>query len=183
MFNQLIYPGRGNNLNEERANIFDRRIRKACDGLALCFDLISPENDKILGIKNIDILDVLRPDNHDAHKIPEAAKENPSLAQIVEIGNYRGYLIASVLLIGQYIVVLENTRKSVQELIIAPKDWTKEIKIMSSFMAAFNECNHKITDTYFNDTQFFIDNSIVTQSQIDAISVPFTSEMTQQDKD
>jgi hypothetical protein len=72
------------------------------------------------------------------------------------MNNYRGYLIANVLIVGQYITVFEFTRKSAQEHLACTKDWAQELKILSCFMTAFNECNHKITDQFFENRQNFL---------------------------
>ena len=50
-------------------------------------------------------------------------------------------------------------------------------------MTAFNECNHKITDQFFNETENFIEQGIVTQKQIDIISKLYTHKMTTEEKD
>jgi len=101
---------------------------------------------------------------------------------VAETNSFRGYLIASVLVVGQYITVFEGTRKSTQESLCVAKEWSRELKILSCFMTAFNECNHKITDLFFQDQAGLIRDGIVTQPQIDKISTHYTYNMTNEDK-
>jgi hypothetical protein len=94
----------------------------------------------------------------------------------------RGYIIANVLLVGQYITLFENLRKQTQEMLSAPKDWQREVKILSSFMTAFNECNHTITDKFFEDQDVFVSQGIVTQAQIDELATLYSNDMTTDQK-
>ena len=83
------------------------------------------------------------------------------------MGNYRGYLIANVLIVGKYVSVFESTRKTVQEILSTPKDWTRELKILSCFMTALTACNHKITHQFFLDQNSFVENGIVSAENIE----------------
>lgn len=49
-------------------------------------------------------------------------------------------------------------------------------------MTAFNECNHKITDLFFQNKAGLIREGIVTQQQVDKISTLYTHEMTSETK-
>ena len=104
--------------------------------------------DKIERMKHINLLELVKPNALGAVIAPEA-KENRQIAQVVALGNYRSYLIANVLIVGQYNSVFESIRKSSQEHLACTKDWQQELKILSYFWTAFNECNHKITDMFF----------------------------------
>jgi hypothetical protein len=88
-----------------------------------------------------------------------------------------------VLIVGRYIQVFESTRKTVQELLSSPKDWSRELKILSCFMTAFNECNHKITDMFFENHQSFVDQGVVTKEMIEQISIPYSSEISAEAKE
>jgi hypothetical protein len=94
----------------------------------------------------------------------------------------RGFLIANVLIVGQYIAVFEGTRKPTQESLCVTKEWSRELQILSSFMTAFNECNHKITDEFFKNPKKFVNEGIVTEEQIGGISILYTSGLTLEDK-
>ena len=85
-----------------------------------------------------------------------------SLLKVKEVDHMRGYIIANVLMVGQYINLFETLRKQSQE-ILSMKDWQREVKILSSFMTAFNECNHTITDKFFQDQGSFVTQGIVTR--------------------
>jgi hypothetical protein len=114
--------------------------------------------------------------------LPASAKDHPTLSSVAATNSYRGYLLASALLVGQYIAVFEGTRKSTQEALCVAKEWSRELKILSSFMTAFNECNHKITDLFFQDQAGLIRDGVVTQPQIDKISTLYTHQMTSEAK-
>ena len=49
-------------------------------------------------------------------------------------------------------------------------------------MTSFNECNHRITDEFFQDQKKFIDLGVVTQNQIQEISIPYKKSMTTEEK-
>lgn len=97
----------------------------------------------------------------DERRVPAVCLENKALKSL-GASNLRGCLIANVLIVGQYITIFEGTRKSTQESLCVTKDWSRELQILSSFMTAFNECNHKITDEFFKDQQKFLRQGIVT---------------------
>ena len=181
MFNILIYEGR-NQQYSKGVDSFEARFRAACNNLAEVFaDSVGQEQeDKDLAIKYVDLLGLMKAE-HDK-SLPEGAKNNSSLKNVAAINNFRGYLIANVLIVGQYITVFEGTRKSTQESLCVAKEWSRELKILSCFMTAFNECNHKITDMFFQDQAALIKEGIVTQPQIDKISTLYTHQMTGEDK-
>ena len=103
------------------------------------------EPDKDLKIKYLDLLSLI---SEDRFVIPaEGNQENMKNTT----SNFRSYLVANVMIVGQYISVFEGTRRSTQEILCVSKEWARELKILSCFMTAFNECNHKITDQFFTD--------------------------------
>lgn len=139
--------------------------------------------EKESNIKKVNLMEFLKPvaNSGDGSKIPEACLQNQALKSLGD-SNLRGCLIANVLIVGQYIAVFAGTRKSTQESLCVTKDWSRELLILSSFMTAFNECNHKITDEFFKDQQKFVREGIVTQDQIDGISILYTAGLTSEDK-
>jgi hypothetical protein len=77
MFSILTYPGRHGNNNMDRVEVFEKRFRRACSNLALCFeDVVETKitSDKDLGIKYVDLIELLKPENKHLHAIPEKAK-------------------------------------------------------------------------------------------------------------
>jgi hypothetical protein len=140
-------------------------------------------SDKESKIKKVNLLEFLKPaaNAEDQAKIPEACLQNKALKSL-EASNLRGCLIANVLIVGQYIAVFAGTRKSTQESLCVTKEWSRELLILSSFMTAFNECNHKITDEFFKDQQKFVREGVVTKNQVDGISILYTSGLPLQEK-
>lgn len=97
--------------------------------------------------------------------------------------NVRGHLIATILIIGQYISVFEFLRKITQEILCLTKSWASEIRILSNFLSMFNECNHKITDEFFVEQEKFIEKGVITAEQIKQISINFKQDQTAADKE
>jgi len=91
--------------------------------------------------------------------------------------------VASVLIVGQYISVFEGTRKATQEYLCLTRSWSKELRILSSFLTQFNECNHQITDSFFRDQQNFINLGVVTSEQIKEISITYSQDISIEDKE
>ena len=114
-------------------------------------------------------------------RVPADSIDN-EVFKSIELSNVRGHLIARVLVVGQYINVFEGTRKSTQEGLCVTKEWSKELRILSCFMTSFNECNHKITDEFFQDQRKFVELGVVTQEQIQEISIPYRKSMTTEEK-
>jgi len=136
-----------------------------------------------LSIKRVNLMDFLK---HDAtsegdYKIPDICLEHAALKSL-EASNLRVFLIANVLIVGQYITVFEGTRKPTQESLCVTKEWSRELQILSSFMTAFNECNHKITDEFFKDQKKFVSEGVVTEDQIEGISILYTNSLTLEEK-
>jgi hypothetical protein len=181
MLNILVYEGR-NQQYSKGVESFEVRFRGACNRLAEVFaDTVSAqEGDKDLAIKYIDLLEILKAGQQ--RSLPAGAKEHAALRSVAEAGDFRGYLIANVLVVGQYISVFEGTRKSTQEALCVAKEWSRELKILSCFMTAFNECNHKITDLFFQDQPALIQEGVVTQAQIEKISTLFSHRLTSEDR-
>jgi hypothetical protein len=99
----------------------------------------------------VNLLDVLKAGSD--WVVPEKCKENPVLKGLASSATKLGgsYLIANAMIVGQYINLFEGLRKSSQESLCVTKEWSQELKVLSSFMTSFNECNHTITDDFFRD--------------------------------
>lgn len=178
MFTLLIHEGRnGQHLRVVEA--FEKRVRRSQENLAQVFCVPDgPENLDVI-IKKANLLELMGSDR----EVPAKCKENEILSCISEVASFRGFLIANVLIVGQYIAVFEDARKSTQQHLCVHHDWSRELRILSCFMTAFNECNHKITDQFFNETESFIQQGIVTQKQIEIISKLYTHKMTTEEKE
>jgi len=146
-----VYEGR-NGQSPGGVKVFEKRFRDACANLAAVFqDTVKDEEEMELGIRHVNLLDVLKADSE--WKVPEGCKENAVLKGLAPTASKLGgsYLIANAMIVGQYINLFEGLRKSSQESLCVTREWSKELKILSSFMTSFNECNHTITDEFFRD--------------------------------
>lgn len=105
MFTILISHSR-NGQASGGVQAFEKRLRAACKNLAEVFsaavDGSGPQKDgQHSQIKHIDLVEFLRVDGDPRYsrKVPEICLGNKVLGQI-ESTNLRGYLIASVLIVG-----------------------------------------------------------------------------------
>lgn len=127
--------------------------------------------------KNIDLVDFMREGS--TAKLSASCAENKAI-QSIDDSNIRGKLIASVLIVGQYITIFENSRQPTQDaLCLSTRSWSSELNILSRFMTSFNECNHKITDHFFKSQLSFIKMGVVTEKQIEEISIGYHKNLTQ----
>lgn len=155
IFNVLISHGRDGS-GAQAVELFESRLRASCKGLDDIFSEDDKQNDEDqkeskAPSKKRDLLEFLKIEKDKAKRVPEICEiQNKSLSKI-EVTNVRGYLVASVLIVGQYISIFEGTRKATQESLCLTRSWSKELRILSSFLTEFNECNHQITDAFFRD--------------------------------
>ena len=180
MCNTLIYEGR-NGQYSEGVKTFEMRLRKACKMLHSTL-ADSQEESSLLDegqreLKRIDLLAAMQ-SNAQIAKNPDDL-----VVKGIEGTNMRGFVIARVLILGQYIALFEGTRKSTQESLSTTREWCDELKILSSFFTCFNECNHKITDNFFQDQNEFMRKGIISQVQLDRISVAHQKYMTSEQKE